>query len=111
MTYVTITGKLTDTSKIAELSSSKRKYQRLTITTIPQADALGRFNEAANIYHVFIYGEKEIAAAWSTYRDNWPPPGTVTVLAALKGRLKIDKAGNHYNNITLELKKITFNYE
>lgn len=83
--------------------------QKITVKTIPAPDSLGRLNELPNIFDLFIYGAPKIAEVWADYNDKLPAP-TVTVTAYLKGRNKYDKAGRPYNNITLEVTQVKFNY-
>jgi hypothetical protein len=99
---------LNEVSAITYAGESKRPIQRLRISVQPVPDALGRYNEKPNFFDVFIYGEKEIAEAWAGHNDKHPSK-FVTVQAQLVGRLKADATGKLYNNITLRLKKITFN--
>lgn len=108
MIITTITGMLTEVSAITYAGDAKRPIQRIRLAVAPVADALGRFNEKPNYFDIFIYGEKEISEAWAGHNDKHPSK-FVTVQAQLVGRLKADTSGKLYNNITLRLKKITFN--
>lgn len=110
MVTVEFTGVLHDVSPVEKLSMSNREVQKLTICVPPPVDKLGRHSEVVNFFDVFIYGSKDIAKAWEGYCNDWPAPPSVTVCAQLVGRLKTDR-GRPYNNITLRLLKITFNYE
>lgn len=108
MNTAKIYGNITEISSIETLAESARKVQKITITTIPEPDALGRYNEKANIYNVFIYGN-DIIETWSKHNDNIPTP-PVTVTVQLVGRNKYAN-GKLFNNITLRLLNIKFHYE
>ena len=103
-----VTGKITEIGEITTLKDSSRKVQRIQVTTIIAPDALGRFTEKENIFDVFIYGN-DILKVWQDHNDNLPTP-TVNIETQVIGRLKYDKAGAAYNNITLRLLTIKFNY-
>jgi hypothetical protein len=103
-----ISGNITQIGEILTLKDSARKVQKIQVTTIPLPDALGRFTEKENIFDVFIYGN-DILKVWQQHNDKLPTP-TVNIDAQLVGRLKYDKAGTPYNNITLRLINIKFNY-
>jgi len=110
MINIKLTGTLLKVSKVEELPNSKRKFQKLTLQVNPVADSLGRITGAINFYDIFIFGEAEILEVWSMYNDKLPDP-VVTVLASLSGKMKVDKKGVEYNNITIRANKIIFNYD
>jgi len=108
MSTATIYGTITETSTPEQMNTGQT-YQRIRIKEITPPDRLGRLNTLVNYLDCFIYGKKEIAEAWSGYRDNLPAP-PVTVTVKIIGRLKTDKNGKEFNNITLRLINITFHY-
>lgn len=103
-----IIGKITTAEAPQTMPGSSRMFQKICFQTIPQPDALGRTTEKVNYFDMFIYGKDEILQAWQDYNDKLPPP-IVTATVYLIGRQKIVN-GKHYNNITLRIKKLEFNY-
>lgn len=108
MNTAKIYGNITQVQPVETLTGSGRKVQKITVTTTPQPDALGRINEKPNVYNVFIYGE-DITSTWAQHNDNLPTP-PVTLTVQLVGRNKYAN-GKLFNNITLRLLKIKFHYE
>jgi len=111
MTTVKFTGTLILATDAQTMPGTSRIMQRLRFKVDPMPDSLGRIMESVNYYDVFIYGADEIKIAWIGYNPEYPaPPASVT--AQLVGRLRLDENTSvYYNNLTLRLKKIAWNYD
>jgi hypothetical protein len=111
MTTIKFTGALNLVTDVQAMPGTKRKYQRIRFQVNPTPDNLGRITEKVNYYDCFIYGTDEISAIWQNYRDDLPAP-PATVICQLVGRLRLDQnTGLFYNNLTLRLLKLTWNYD
>ena len=111
MNTMQFTGNLCYVGEVSTLPKTNRQTQRLRFQVNPKPDRLGRITEAVNYYDVFIYGADEIREAWKHHNPNYPtPPATLTVQVV--GRLRLEEnTQTFFNNITLRLLKITWNYE
>ena len=109
MVALTFDGVIIHTGAIYDLPVSKRKAQMIRVKVEAKADVLGRTNALPDIYDVFIYGKDEILKVWAQHNDKLPTP-PVTCDCQLYGRMKAGKGGE-YNNLTLRLINIKFNYD
>lgn len=110
MITTSFTGSLYNVGPVTTLAKSSRKVQRIRFQVNPQPDRLGRITEAVNYFDVFTYGD-DIDAVWKNHNPNLPTP-TATVIVQLVGRLRLDQqTATFYNNVTLRLLKITWNYD
>lgn len=67
-------------------------------------------NTEVNYYEVLAYGKKTCLEYWNGWNDKLPDP-VCEVVAKLTGRVKENKDGTKYYNLTLIHKSIKYNYE
>lgn len=73
-------------------------------------DSHGNKSTTAQHYDVMVMGDKAINSFFNGY-DNKRPEPLCEVVAALSGKLKIDKNNKQFNNLTLLHKSVKFIYD
>lgn len=109
MVTLELNGLIEHCSSVYDLPGTKRKAQVIRVKVNPAPDVLGRTNALPDIFEIFIYGKDDILKAWAGHNDKLPTP-PVTCHCQLYGRMKTAK-GKDYNNLTLRLITIKFNYD
>jgi len=109
MVTLSFDGVIIYTGHVYDLPGGNRKAQLFRVKVEPKPDALGRTKALPDIFDIFIFGKDEILKTWEKHNDKLPTP-PVTCDCQLYGRMKAAKSGE-YNNLTLRLINIKFNYD